>query len=736
MIVQLAFPFQVVLAGNTVQGNLSDLKAGQVSMGEVPKNTPEYYESLCASIESVEDGSVQAKDSTGATQNYKLADACKSTNLGKLTNEMRINCTLFEATKTSQVKAYCDARKLAMKAKKGVDLSYKMDIAAAGTCWAEYLMIKAAQSSGIAAGVSKATNGKICGTASMAAGLVEVGTTASMLFQKKGKKVSSDGTVSGRDDLTLYGGMIASMGIGVLGVNYGRCLLNIGVGSIGGCGTTETKSSGALKQVAEKGKEVLNNHSGDGASRNPASGGGDSSKPSGDNKNTPYVDPCANKIGPAKAKCYQDNVQFTPKDRTVIDPIEIITAMSRENPEFREAIITTLQGDYYDQWKRESFKDSFARLSMEIPPIFVACGVGEISVGGICAPIKAPTNYKPITINGSNLRTPANVNTQVPTFNKANSNFLQNHKIENGQYVPKNKWDKMGDTFRKENNIGPEGITPKTDMQKRLEKANENQKLTNQAIEKNEHAAKAPKEKTSIDQTSKEKLIMKAALAFTALAAMRYLTRNNAKKTQENAEHFLGSMINSAPTTGGPTTYTTGGGLRVGNGYVGGGPAPNNGDQSGITAGGPEDILAPRGSPQRGAFEKVASQIPNSVLDSPPGSAIGQIAGAMGSNGGLVAAHADDVAKSALAALGSSNDIYATESGGSGGHSGKSDGGGLNLNLGGLGGEQEQGGTEGEMAFRGPAMNCSEDIYHSQCKANMNMFQIVSDRYSRQPIAK
>jgi hypothetical protein len=238
--------------------------------------------------------------------------------------------------------------------------------------------------------------------------------------------------------------------------------------------------------------------------------------------------------------------------------------------------------------------------------------------------------------------------------------------------------------------------------------------------------------------TEKTTVMMKSAMTFTVLAGLRYMARNSAKKTQENAESFLTSMISSAPALSNiPPLPRDGGGYSAGRGYAGG-PSGVDGDQSGLT-GTPEEILAPRGSPQREAFNQVAEQIPDSLLDSTSGpggisGAIGQVASALGADGKQVAAYADESSSRSLAALGMSDDVYATSGGSSPGK--KSGGDAVKLNLAALGGDTQDAKSHetSQLNFRSPASTCGGGIYHKGC--GESMFEIISKRINKHPISK
>lgn len=562
---QMMTPFNNAFSDGT--RDVLQMNANQIRYKDLPQNPDQNptLDNLCLRIEEAATGNVKAKDANGTMQSYKLEESCKVTS--KLPKEVRVYCTLFEAAKKSQAKAYCDARKTSRTAMKGADAALTLDVAAAATCWTEYVALTTTKTTGIAGFLANANAGKICGGAAMAAGMNELYTTINMLTGKDSTtnmsgtiKVNSDGTTEKQKNVFLrYGPIVASLGIGVKGLQAGACLL---------------------------------------------------------------FNKC---VGGKFAK--------------------------------------TMKGNSDKNIKMLRHKRDIASSDLET----------------------ANNNY----------------DAALNEYNKAKTDCDNLEK-------------KLNSTYK--------------------EKEEARQKLQT-------------KEKQLSDiKHAKGELIKQSAMTFTVLAATRFITKSSAKKSKANAEAYLESMLSSQPTVG-QSNLVAGNGMNAGAGFVGGGSSGvGAGDTSGLTADDPESLLAPRGTPHRDAFDKLANQIPPALLDDATGpsglpGAIGSVAGGLGADGKQVAAHANESYQKALAALGASEDVFMTAGGGGGGSNKKSGGDGLNLNLTGImGGENQDAGAQQEseaMQFRGPASNsCQGDIFHAECKSHMNMFQIVSDRYSHQPISK
>lgn len=129
----------------------------------------------------------QILGATGNTLNKEDADALCAGQKGKISKTVETYCTLRTIAASSQAMQYCEAWNSADKAQSGVRRTLGFDIGAAGICFGEYAAMKMSQGSNY--------KGFACGGAAMAASMMELVQTASIL--KKYKDKYDDKTASG-----------------------------------------------------------------------------------------------------------------------------------------------------------------------------------------------------------------------------------------------------------------------------------------------------------------------------------------------------------------------------------------------------------------------------------------------------------------------------------------------------------------------------------------------------------
>jgi len=155
-------------------------------------------------------------------------DALCGTGSGSLGQAGEAYCALRQATKDGQSLKYCDANKAASATLKGLRWVLALDVAAAGICWAEYVITKSqlkSDATNLQAGQSGA-----CGGVAMAAGLGENEKTRKEFATGKnsdGKyKVDSDNNVQKRDGFWKTIEVVMSAGMSLRAIQIGVCYYN------------------------------------------------------------------------------------------------------------------------------------------------------------------------------------------------------------------------------------------------------------------------------------------------------------------------------------------------------------------------------------------------------------------------------------------------------------------------------------------------------------------------------
>ena len=189
-------------------GEFSNLNAANISKGDTASALPEVKK-ICDAVRSSQDGSFATKAGTfmgvkekcsgftrrqqntedcqedlsqgvkglkGEELQAKIDSLCTDT---KMKGDSAVYCALRHATKGGQALQYCNAYDSADKAQSGLKKTLYFDIAAAGACFTDYIAIKMAEKSG---GTYK---GVACGGAAMAASLMELVQTVSVLGKTK-----------------------------------------------------------------------------------------------------------------------------------------------------------------------------------------------------------------------------------------------------------------------------------------------------------------------------------------------------------------------------------------------------------------------------------------------------------------------------------------------------------------------------------------------------------------------
>jgi hypothetical protein len=153
---------------------------------------------------------------------------------GTTTGSLASYCAMRAIAKNSQAISYCKAYESADKAQAGVSRTLYFDVAAAGTCWAEYIAMKVAASNGVV------YKGFACGGAAMAASLMELWQTASVLKKQKNSYddsktpghsggsfvIDDSNNVHGRADLMKALEITASTGLSASAFAMGMCYYN------------------------------------------------------------------------------------------------------------------------------------------------------------------------------------------------------------------------------------------------------------------------------------------------------------------------------------------------------------------------------------------------------------------------------------------------------------------------------------------------------------------------------
>ncbi|RYZ70359.1 MAG: hypothetical protein EOP09_06245, partial [Proteobacteria bacterium] len=193
---------------------------------------------ICNRIREAKSGnvSISFRDKSGklASKSVNLAEACAAPNPGN--RQLTSYCTLRKLESVSQASLYCEASASAKKANKNLQTILILDTAAAGVCWAEYFLSKAAAAA--TGGVGSFMLGKkplACAVGAIAAAGGELFLAVDLLRDSKkfnedfytengAVKRSSDDS---KKDLLNTAKQLAGLGVGVYALSKALCLSGI-----------------------------------------------------------------------------------------------------------------------------------------------------------------------------------------------------------------------------------------------------------------------------------------------------------------------------------------------------------------------------------------------------------------------------------------------------------------------------------------------------------------------------